>query len=508
MVGRVQHNPMDGLGPTDNRQPASYQNVSRFPAIQLLNFQTFRDIVTQFDTLEPGLEAVSSRFPEYLKFHTLMYDSQSIQGSTFTAPRVLVFGPTGAFVFTFNEKPELQGSKSFETMEYSFDQHRFLFREIFFKGYGFDRDELFLDSNEIESETDKYVVSKPNPSKCQNCHGQVSRPIWASYFLWPGAYGSDDDTLRKQVDAKLRDQSERGQLDGLHSLGRGLTLKPGIIDRELEGIIQYLRIKPSHRRYRCVPSDLSDAVLLQYGRSHSALDLDLTSTYASEQTRLGLSGSNWPGRPNLFFLFQLQALNQNRLLFELQQAGVPKNLLTDILPAHLTIQTPIEALPSQQLDAMATKIESVLTGIAFRGIRPSFKAIKKRLVKNLREEMEMEIEKVKQIDKDFGTGAVVGQAITSYQKDGRHGVYNHGLPIPDLDGIPFYSFIMNRPQPSDIEKAAYRIGSDDVVFNTIVEVVFDDYGVNLHDYVMNHLQKGLSFNDGGLNEVLHYMGVQ
>jgi len=33
-------------------------------------------------------------------------------------------------------------------------------------------------------------VSKPNPAKCLECHGESPQPIWEPYNLWPGVYGS------------------------------------------------------------------------------------------------------------------------------------------------------------------------------------------------------------------------------------------------------------------------------------------------------------------------------
>ncbi len=35
----------------------------------------------------------------------------------------------------------------------------------------------------------KTVVPEKNPSSCTNCHGNPPRPNWASYSVWPGAYG-------------------------------------------------------------------------------------------------------------------------------------------------------------------------------------------------------------------------------------------------------------------------------------------------------------------------------
>ncbi len=32
-----------------------------------------------------------------------------------------------------------------------------------------------------------------NPSKCLSCHGESPKPLWESYPLWPGFYGSEDD---------------------------------------------------------------------------------------------------------------------------------------------------------------------------------------------------------------------------------------------------------------------------------------------------------------------------
>ena len=82
------------------RGPSSYADETAASG-QTLNFETFKNTVTKFNTIELGLESLRTLYPDYLKFHTLVYDSGSIQGATFVAPRVLVFGPKADFVFSF-----------------------------------------------------------------------------------------------------------------------------------------------------------------------------------------------------------------------------------------------------------------------------------------------------------------------------------------------------------------------------------------------------------------------
>lgn len=60
-----------------------------------------------------------------------------------------------------------------------------------------------FEMHSVDFEATGPVISVANPPKCLTCHTRDPRPIWGSYFMWNGAYGSLDDTAltKKMVNA-------------------------------------------------------------------------------------------------------------------------------------------------------------------------------------------------------------------------------------------------------------------------------------------------------------------
>lgn len=173
--------------------------------VKPLNFKTLRKIVekNRLSKVEDLLSVLSQNYPGYLSYHTFMYDSQSIQSSSYQFPRAIVFGPQAKFIFTFNSKVDSSstGSDGIETIEFNQDSSSFELHEIRFR-------------DDSDDKTDfngrPYLVSEPNPGKCLGCHSSDTEnhwleaangirynpfihPNWDEYFVWRGAYGSADD---------------------------------------------------------------------------------------------------------------------------------------------------------------------------------------------------------------------------------------------------------------------------------------------------------------------------
>jgi hypothetical protein len=123
--------------------------------------------------------------------YVLVFASRSLQQSTYSAPRVILYGSNAHLVLTFNGDASQRGFNSVETLEFGQDG-QFRLREIRFPAPG---------SNEA------VFVSEPNPPTCQGCHGSPARPVWDSWPLWPGAYG-------QRYGAPLSPQEHAG-LEGL-----------------------------------------------------------------------------------------------------------------------------------------------------------------------------------------------------------------------------------------------------------------------------------------------------
>jgi hypothetical protein len=113
---------------------------------------------------------------------TLMYDSGSLQKGCVSVdhPRMIFMGTSYSdLMFAAapdNGSPQCRDGNAVEFIEFIPEEARFEMRSIDFSG-------------------PKPVVSAPNPPMCLTCHSADPHPIWGSYFVWAGAYGSLDDTL-------------------------------------------------------------------------------------------------------------------------------------------------------------------------------------------------------------------------------------------------------------------------------------------------------------------------
>ncbi len=112
--------------------------------------------------------------------HTLMYSSRSLGEGTVLHPRVIMFGSDAKLIMAFAGEKKLRGYSSLEFIEYNEKERSFDFQEVTFP-------------QELDPKSEKrYKFSSKNPSKCLACHRNQA-PIWDTYELWPGAYGSLDD---------------------------------------------------------------------------------------------------------------------------------------------------------------------------------------------------------------------------------------------------------------------------------------------------------------------------
>lgn len=195
-----------------------------------LSFAKLVELISenQLTSIEQVLERLKQDRPDYFQNYVLMYHSRSIQGSSFEAPRVLLFDQSGQFVFTFNGDRQQKGFNSLETMEFDSSTNKFTFHEIQFQK---NRPPIF---------------SEANPVKCMGCHQSPDRtnidprPNWEPYSTWPGAYGSMGGDLDVGTyDKKIMDLLE------FDPLMRSNAFKEAA---ELENFVK--NIKPSHPRYK------------------------------------------------------------------------------------------------------------------------------------------------------------------------------------------------------------------------------------------------------------------
>jgi len=144
---------------------------------------------------------------------TLIHTSHSLHEASYMNPRVLMTNEDGTLIVSFNGRSDQRGYDALEIASVNKETRRIEFREISFSE---DRNSVQhgravpngipLAPTEYEIRNPKYYVSKPNPGRCLSCHSaadpssrlfsklpNLSRYIWNSYDVWPGAYGSLDD---------------------------------------------------------------------------------------------------------------------------------------------------------------------------------------------------------------------------------------------------------------------------------------------------------------------------
>lgn len=155
------------------------------------------------------------RLPRELRANfTLVYDSRSPFKDviTPTAPRVILFTDDGRFIITFIGDPQAPGHDLVETM--SFDGASAQFK---------------LNAYVLPAAQRAGWSPSPAAANCAGCHGADARPLYDSYPLWPGFYGSVLDTFFRDKIGRAELKKFRAFLAGPAKTGvyRDLVFRPG-----------------------------------------------------------------------------------------------------------------------------------------------------------------------------------------------------------------------------------------------------------------------------------------
>lgn len=485
--------------------------TAQIPAHQYLSFVDLKDLLIQnkIGSVEGALSLLNAKHLDYLRFNTLMYGSFSIQASTFEEPRAIVFGPDAKFIFSFNGNPDRMGGKAIETVEYSDETQSFQFREIAFKKYpGYDSSQSNIKPDEVAFENENMVISKANPGKCLQCHGQNASPIWQSYFMWPGAYGSDDDQLFMSFDRSMWNPNNDGFFKATgkpSSQGRNIIIKPGFPDRELEGLIRYATAKPTHPRYKWLPQTIVESGAIQYARGAEFSKLDFSEQSSDERQKYNAS-YEWPTRPNSFLLSLLMKLNSKRLIARLQKEDL-KGAFVGLDWEKLRFDEKEVLQSDQVIPVMASRIKDVISKFEFKGPRPTLQQIQKQLSINLKYEINMQRERINRQADNLGRDAIqdspfIDHGDSAGLKDRRDGMWQI------YKAQEFYSQLLGIKHPNEIDKIAFEMETDDQFLHTAVAILLADRGINLSDYTLNLRQLSLTFHSGGLDSALKYLGAR
>ena len=145
---------------------------------------------------------------------TLVYASRSPFKDAITpkAPRVILFTDDGRFIVTFIGDPTAPGHDLVETM--SFDDATATFH---------------LSAYVLPAAKRAGWAPSPQAANCGGCHGADPRPIYDSYPLWPGFYGSVLDSFFRDRLGRTELRKYRAFLAGPAKTGvyASLIFRPG-----------------------------------------------------------------------------------------------------------------------------------------------------------------------------------------------------------------------------------------------------------------------------------------
>jgi hypothetical protein len=159
-------------------------------------------------TVEELLELLPG---DYFERFSLVYASQGLHGSSFAQPRLVLYGRSRRLVVGVAGSSAMKNGDGFETVEYMPDGSYEL-GEIYFPPAG---------------STVTARVSRGAPPSCLECHPRPPSPVWASYPLWPGTYGSgasDPAAERAGFERFLAESAGRGRYRRLVGLSSARDL--------------------------------------------------------------------------------------------------------------------------------------------------------------------------------------------------------------------------------------------------------------------------------------------
>lgn len=135
---------------------------------------------------------------DYFERFSLVYASQGLHGSSFSQPRLVLYGRSRKLVVGVAGSSELKNGDGFETVE-QLPDGSYELGELYFPAAG---------------STGTVRVTRGAPPSCLECHPRPPSPVWASYPLWPGTYGSgvsDAAAERAGFERFLAESAGRGR---------------------------------------------------------------------------------------------------------------------------------------------------------------------------------------------------------------------------------------------------------------------------------------------------------
>ena len=262
-----------------------------------LTIENLRLAAKAASSLEGFLQSLPQEFRSRF---VLAYKSRSLQSASFETPRVLLFSSDASLILAYNGLLSRESSGRGHFGAGSAEVVAFNFERCGWDFYRIDFSKILATESGIT--TNKWDA---NPQKCTSCH--QGKPIWDTYSLWPGFYGSYDDGIKVDSDegrgfAKFRSLAHQ------HPLYSKLV---GLSDGEvLTEIVRFNLDKILEREgYESLPT-VEYNVVHQYTQTHTNLFelFDRGQNYADLE--------NGP-RPLEKLSYELTKLNAARITKEL-----------------------------------------------------------------------------------------------------------------------------------------------------------------------------------------------
>lgn len=478
------------------RKPA---NAEVPVSIKVLTRETFMNIATKegIEDVAGLIKVLAERYPDHLQFRTAMYASGSLQEATFIEPRIIVFGPLADFIFTFNGSKDMGGGGTVEMMSYDHDRKDFSFTELGFKKELKEGKLRFLLDDEVELENEKVIVTKPNTTKCMDCHGYVKPgPIWGNHFFWLGAFGSNDDLLFGSFRPGRQDDHGRyGFLNDLkwpRSQGRALDLPNGAPDVELNGYISFLKSSPTHPRYKYLPPQAFEAGFRKYIAGTPVTGINEVEAIAKEGVRLGMGE---PDRPNGYLGDKLMRWSMDSLAAAISKKPSLLAKVKEILSKPM-IDYPFTWGPGRR-----QFFEQDLAGLyeKFTWLKPledKRGAFKFHLNKAIQEEFELQTEKTERHEQLLKTKLVVNPGWTMQLNQD---------PTP---AIGAYGRLLGHSLTrTEILAMEWEAGS--LPDLALLDFLLYDSAIDLNSYDLNQMKSGarnLSLHSSGLDYLREILG--
>lgn len=235
----------------------TYQLAKHDSKIDTGDFVHLQKLVEQnnFASPEAFLATWKNDKPEYFSNYVLGYRSRSLQKSSPSHPRAIMFNKNADLVVSFNGNAEHKGFSNIELMRFNHNTKAFEFYEMSFA-------------------KNKAQLSEPNPKKCLACHQSVTRtttdprPNWEPYNNWPGFYGSLDDDTELFNTSTLTLEDFDPIIDAV--------IRSEILNETKWFYDFRANVQPTHPRYMLLTGETTD----QYGKPNKTLNGDLTNRLA------------------------------------------------------------------------------------------------------------------------------------------------------------------------------------------------------------------------------------